>query len=100
MMKKRAKPYLEKALKFNKNFQPAILALASLLVEDEDTLKAIELLRRLADFRPTSEVYTRIGEIYVQRNEGIKAFQYYTDAIKYVNFIRSHFYGKITIERY
>lgn len=82
----KAKPYLEKALKMNKNYQPAILFLVTLLVEEGNTSKAIQLLRKLAAVRPSPEIYSKIGDIYAERQERKEAIECYTEAIQLVNF--------------
>lgn len=81
----KAKPFLEKALKMNKNHQQAILLLVTLLVEEGNTSKAIQLLRRLAAVRPSPEIYSKIGDIYAERQERKEAIECYTEAIKYVH---------------
>lgn len=80
----KAKPFLEKALKMNKNYQPAILFLVTLLVEEGNTAKAIHLLRKLASVRPSSEIFAKIGDIYAERHERKEAIECYTEAIQYV----------------
>lgn len=80
----KAKPFLEKALKMNKNYQPAILFLVTLLVEEGNTTKAIQLLRKLASVRPSPDIYAKIGDIYAERNERKEAIECYTEAIQYV----------------
>ncbi|XP_031621472.1 anaphase-promoting complex subunit 7 [Contarinia nasturtii] len=77
----KAKPYLEKALKLNKNYQPAILFLVTLLVEEGNTSKAIQLLRKLAAVRPSPEIYSKIGDIYAERQERKEAIECYTEAL-------------------
>lgn len=68
----------------NKNYQPAILFLVTLLVEEGNTSKAIQLLRKLAAVRPSSEIYSKIGDIYAERQEIKEAIECYTEAIQYV----------------
>lgn len=68
----------------NKNHQPAILFLVTLLVEEGNTARAIQLLRRLAAVRPSSEIYSKIGDIYAERQEIKEAIECYTEAIQYV----------------
>lgn len=80
----KAKPFLLKALKINKNYQPAILFLVTLLVEEGDTSQAIQLLRKLAAVRPSPEIYSKIGDIYAERQERKEAIECYTEAIQYV----------------
>lgn len=66
----------------NKYYLPAALLLVSLLEEEDDTATAFKLLRMIADAQPSSELYTKIGDLCAVRKEKLKAFQYYTDAIK------------------
>ena len=86
----KAKPFLEKALKMNKNYQPAILFLVTLLVEEGNTSKAIQLLRKLAAVRPSPEIYSKIGDIYAERQERKEAIECYTEAIQYVQNCINH----------
>lgn len=78
----KAKPFLEKALKMNRSYQPAILFLVTLLVEEGNTAKAIQLLRRLAAVRPSPEIFSKIGDIYAERQEKKEAIECYTEAIQ------------------
>lgn len=78
---------MEKALKMNKNYQPAILFLVTLLVEEGNTSKAIQLLRKLAAVRPSPEIYSKIGDIYAERQERKEAIECYTEAIQYVELV-------------
>lgn len=81
-MRQKAKPYLEKALKYNKYDEPAIHYLSGLLIEDGNTTRALELLKRLAEVKPSSEIYMRIGELYTIRQDRMKSYEYFTLAIK------------------
>lgn len=78
----------------NKNYQPAILFLVTLLVEEGNTSKAIQLLRKLAAVRPSPEIYSKIGDIYAERQERKEAIECYTEAIQYVEllFLILHFF--------
>lgn len=80
----KAKPFLEKALKMNANYQPAILFMVTLLVEEGNTARAILLLRKLASVRPSPEIYAKIGDIYAERKQRKEAIECYTEAITYV----------------
>lgn len=80
--KKKAKPYLEKALKHDKYYAPAVLHLSELLVEDGNTSRALDLLKKLAEVRPSAEIFMRIGEIYTLRKERMKSYEYFTLAVK------------------
>lgn len=71
----------------NKNYQPAILFLVTLLVEEGNTSKAIQLLRKLAAVRPSPEIYSKIGDIYAERQERKEAIECYTEAIQYVELV-------------
>lgn len=74
----------------NKNYQPAILFLVTLLVEEGNTSKAIQLLRKLAAVRPSPEIYSKIGDIYAERQERKEAIECYTEAIQYVQNCVNH----------
>lgn len=78
----KAKPYLEKALKFDKYYEPAVLNLAELLIEDGNTTRALELLKKLAEVRPSADIFIRIGEIYTIRKDRMKSYEYFTQAVK------------------
>lgn len=80
--KMKAKPFLEKALKGNKYYEPAVQQLAELLVEDGNTTRALELLKKLAEVRPSAEIYMRIGTIYTLRKDRMKSYEYFTLAVK------------------
>lgn len=78
----KAKPYLEKALKYNKYYEPAVLNLAELLIEDGNTTRALELLKKLVEVRPSADIYMRIGEIYTIRKDRMKSYEFFTQAVK------------------
>lgn len=69
-------------MEIDKYYLPAALILVTFLQEEDDTATAIKLLRMIADVQPTSDLFMRIGDLYALRKEKLKAFQYYTDAIK------------------
>lgn len=77
-----AKPLLTEAVGMSPNYQPAILFLVTMLVEEGETLAALTMLKRMANTRPSPDIHTKIGDLHMQRNEREEAMKCYTAAIQ------------------
>jgi tetratricopeptide (TPR) repeat protein len=76
--------FLKQALKENKTFAPAILAIAQAYYAMEDYDNALQYLSSIPANSPfySRALFTR-ATIYAHRNENIKALEYYLEASKY-----------------
>ncbi|HSK71283.1 MAG TPA: tetratricopeptide repeat protein [Pyrinomonadaceae bacterium] len=77
-----AEAALKKAMEADENYLPAYSAYAALLVNQNQTGKAIEQYLKIVEKKPSASVFTLLGMLEETRNDFAKAENYYRRALE------------------
>ncbi|RWS28892.1 Anaphase-promoting complex subunit 7-like protein [Leptotrombidium deliense] len=80
--KKNAKVSLEKAVRLDSSYLPAVYLLANICIEEKNTDKAIEILNKALEFESSNKLHRMLGDCYTDKNEHEKALHHHNIASK------------------
>jgi tetratricopeptide (TPR) repeat protein len=80
--KKNVKSYLEKAVRTEKGYLPAVYQLVTIYMDEKNVDKAIETLTKALEFESNNRLHRMLGDCYTEKNEHDKALHHHNIASK------------------
>ncbi len=89
-----AKTYLEEALKYKPDLYEGLRLLADIYTDRGELDKAVEIYKRLAEIRPSADIFNNLGYILQLKGDYEGAIKYFDKAVKLNPNLAEAYYNK------